>query len=305
MTSENANDRSQQLRITLLDNALDFLLSAAEAVNRNAGPRSLKEAVLHLANGIELVIKARIAQEHWSLIFANIDQASYAKIVSGDFVSVDYGKAIERLREIVGVAVARQSDEHLQSLRKQRNRLTHFASELDAAQTKSLLAKGMAFCVTFCEQQNMVTPDAKGKIDAIHENLASLQEFVDAGMGSIRALDQYTLIWECPECLRKTLAIDGGCAHCLFCERNIDPRRLAVINSAGDTYDCPECYEELTFAFVPSNDEPRRWACFSCGQHGEHYDLCERCELPDDFRDYDQDDDLKICERCWEHLMER
>lgn len=64
MVSENANERSEQLRIALLDNALDSLLSAAEAVHRDEGPRSLKEAVLHLANGVELVIKARIAQEH-------------------------------------------------------------------------------------------------------------------------------------------------------------------------------------------------------------------------------------------------
>ena len=113
MADENASERSEQLRNNLLDNALDFLLSAAEAVYRNEGPRSLKEAVLHLANGVELVIKARIAQEHWSLIFSNIDQASYGKIVNGDFVSVDYDKAIERLEKIVDVTVDGSSTEHL------------------------------------------------------------------------------------------------------------------------------------------------------------------------------------------------
>ena len=302
MVSENANERSEQLRIALLDNALDSLLSAAEAVHRDEGPRSLKEAVLHLANGVELVIKARIAQEHWSLIFSNIDQASYGKIVSGDFVSVGYGKAIERLEGIVDITVERQSKHHLQDLRKHRNLLTHFTGELDAAQTKSLLAKGMAFCVLFCEQQNMTTPAAESKIGDIHVNLAGLQEFVNDRMESIFTTAQYTLIWECPKCWQEALTIDGGVVQCQFCRRDADPHELATFNSEGDIEDCPECDTEQTFAFVLLNNEKGMWVCFSCGEHGEHYDRCLRCDQPEDFRD---SDGVNICDRCWEHIMER
>ena len=299
MVSENANERSEQLRIALLDNALDSLLSAAEAVHRDEGPRSLKEAVLHLANGVELMIKARIAQEHWSLIFSNIDHASYGKIVSGDFVSVDYGKAIERLGGIVDVTVERQSKDHLQALRKQRNLLTHFTGELDATQTKSLLAKGMAFCVEFCEQQNMATPDAESTLGAIHENLIDLQEFVNDRMDSILTTAQYALIWECPECWQEALTIDGGVVQCQFCRRDADRHELATFNSEGDIEDCPECGTEQTFAFVLGNNEKEMWVCFYCGEHGEHYDRCIICNSPDNFFG----DDLKICESCWTHWM--
>ena len=302
MASENANERSENLRITLLDNALDFLLSAAEAVHRDESPRSLKEAVLHLGNGVELVIKARVAQEHWSLIFSNIDQASYGKIVSGDFISVDYNKSIERLKGIVDVTVDPQSSEHLQALRKQRNRLTHFDGELDAAQAKSLLAKGMAFCVEFCQQQNMVTCNAEGKLGDIHVNLAGLQEFVNDRMGSIVATAQYALIWECPECWQEALTIDGGVVQCQFCRRNADPRELAVLNSAGGVEDCPECREEQTFSFVLQNNENEMWVCFWCGEHGEHYDRCMRCDRPDNFRGMEG---MKVCDSCWEHILER
>ena len=301
MVSENANERSEQLRIALLDNALDFLLSAAEAVHRDEGPRSLKEAVLHLANGVELVIKARIAQEHWSLIFSNIDQASYGKIVSGDFVSVGYGKAIERLGGIVDITVERQSKDHLQALRKQRNLLTHFTGELDAAQTKSLLAKGMAFCVSFCEQQNMATPAAESKFGGIHENLSGLQEFVNNRMASILTTAQYALIWECPECWQEALVIDGGTVHCRFCRRNVDPHELATFSSEGDIEDCPECGTEQTFAFVRRYNEEAMWVCFSCGEHGKHYDRCMRCDQLEDSRG---SDGVNICDRCWEHIME-
>lgn len=299
MANENANERSEQLRNTLLDNALDSLLSAAEAVHRDEGPRSLKEAVLHLANGVELVIKARIAQEHWSLIFSNIDQASYKKIAKGEFVSVDYSKAIERLGEIVDVTISDHSNEHLLALRNQRNRLTHFTDEMDAAQTKSLLAKGMAFCVEFCEQQNMVTPDAEAKLGTIHVNLAGLQEFVKDRIGNILTEARGALIWECPECWQKALEIDGGTVHCRFCRRDANPQELAADNSEGDAEDCPECGAEQTFAFILHDNETGMWICFSCGEQGDYYYDCMICDRIEHFRD----DFAKICDSCWEDIM--
>ena len=299
MADENANERSEQLRNTLLDNALDFLLSAAEAVNRDDGHRILKEAVLHLANGVESVIKAWIAQEHWSLIVSSVEQASYDKIVNEDFVSVDYGKAIERLEKIVDVTVDGHSNEHLRNLRNLRNRLAHFTGELDAAQTKSLLAKGMTFCVEFCEQQNMLTPDAEAKIGDIHANLADLQEFINDLMGRILKEAQGAIIWECPECWQEALVIDGGIVHCQFCRRDADPRELAASNSKGDVEDCPECGEGQTFAFVLHNNEEDMWVCFSCGQHGDHYDRCTECNTIG----YFGGDNVKICDSCWQDIM--
>ena len=301
MVSENATDRSERLRIVLMDNALDFLLSAAESVCRDEGPRSLKEAVLHLANGVELVLKARIAQEDWTLIFAHTDQASYDKIVSGDFVSVDYSRAIDRLRKMVGVTIEGDFKKHLSDLRKQRNRLTHFGGELGVAQTKSLLAKGMAFCVAFCEQQGLVNPDADSKLGEIHKNLTGLQEFVADRLNHILATAEYSIIWECRECWQEALTIDGGVVRCQFCRRDADPHRLAAINSEGDVEDCPECYIEQTFAFVLLNNEQGMWVCFSCGIYGDHYERCIRCDSLGDFR-YDE---LKICEICLEYLDER
>ena len=97
MVNDNTDNQSEQLQLNLLDNALDYLLSAAEAVHRDEGPRSLKEAVLHLGNGIELLVKARLARDHWTLIFSNTDQASYDKLADAEFSSVDFPKAIVRL----------------------------------------------------------------------------------------------------------------------------------------------------------------------------------------------------------------
>ena len=297
-----ANIQTEQLQLSLMENALDFLLSAAEAVRRDEGPRSLKEAVLHLANGIELLIKARLAREHWSLIFSSIDHARFDKLAEADFVSVDFPKALARLEQIAGVPIAKSVISHVDNLRKLRNRLTHFTATLDSAQTKSLVAKSMNFCVVFCEQQDMLTSDTESKLGEIHKNLTKLQEFVDDRMRSILEGSEHVRLWECPECWQEALFIDTGETDCKFCRRKTDPQELAASNTESHVEDCPECDSESTFALVLYNNEEGEWVCFACGQSGEDYAHCMRCERMEHFPNRDEG---PICESCWEDIMSR
>ena len=277
------------------------MLSAAEAVSRDEGRRTLKDAILHLGNGIELLLKARLAREHWSLIFSEINKASYEELAKADFTSVDYPTALKRLEQIVGVSIDKSVGSHIDNLRKLRNRLTHFTATLDLAQAKSLVAKSMNFCVEFCEQHDMVTGDAKGKLGEIHMNLTDLQEFVDDRMANILEGWEGALIWECPECWQQALVIDGGQTDCKFCLHKADPQELADDNSESNVVeDCPECGEEATFALVLYNNDEGRWICFSCGQSGEEYDHCIRCNLMASFPDQD---DVKICSSCWSDMV--
>lgn len=287
----------------LLDNALDSLLSAAEAVRRDEGPRSLKEAVLHLGNGVELLVKARLAREHWSLIFSNIDQANYDKLADGEFTSVDFPKAVARLEQIVRVPIDKSIISHVDNLRKLRNRLAHFTAELDPVQTKSLVAKSMNFCVEFCEQQDMVSSNATGKIGEIQVNLTGFQEFIDDRMESIAEEWKGALIWECPGCWQEALVSDGDEVECKFCKRKFDPRELASGNSESEVGDCPECGEHSTFALVLYNNNRTRWVCFSCGQGGENYGRCVRCDRMT--YSLGHDGSTAICDSCWSYPMDQ
>ena len=302
MVSNNTNNQSSQLQDSLLDNALDSLLSAAEAVRRDEGPRSLKEAVLHLANGVELLVKARLAREHWSLIFNNVNQASYEELNRADFASVDFPTALKRLEQIAGVVIEKLVTSHVDNLRRLRNKLTHLTATLDSVQTKSLVAKSMTFCVEFCEQQDMVSPNTASKLGEIHINLTELQEFVNERMKSISGEWKGALIWECPECWQDALVIDAGEADCKFCKRKQDPQELAASKAEGHVEDCPECGSESTFAFVLYNNDDGGWVCFSCGENGENYDRCNRCDRIASFHD---GDDVHICDSCWSDIMRR
>ena len=297
-----ANIQTEQLQLSLLENALDFLLSAAESVHRDDSPRSLKDAVLHVANGVELLVKSRLAREHWTLIFSSIDKASQERLIKGDFVSVDFQNTLTRLEQIVGISIDDPFNTHLDDLRKVRNRLTHFTATLDPVQTRSLLAKSMNWFVDFCEQQDLVTPEVQSQFGEIHKNLTALQEFVDGRME--RILDEWkdALIWECPECWRQALVIDAGEAHCKFCLHKTDPQELAASNTEIPVEDCPECDAESTFALVLYNNEEGEWVCFACGVSGEDYAPCMRCDRMENFPDQDE---VHICESCWSDVMSR
>lgn len=302
MVDGNTNNQSEQLQLILLNNALDFVLSAAEAVRRDEGHRSLKEAVLHLGNGVELLVKARLAREHWSLIFSNVNQASYKELTKADFSSVDFPTARNRLEQIAAVTIEKSVIDHVDRLRKLRNQLTHFTATLDSIQTKSLVAKALAFCVKFCEQQDMVSPDSESKLGEIHRNLAEIQEFVDERMSTISREWREALVWECPECWQTALVIDGGEVHCKFCRQEADPVELAVTESGASVDNCPECGEESTFAFTLYGTYIGVWVCFSCGVKSENYDRCFRCDqvayTPDP-------GEVFYCENCWDHILSR
>src|SRR6266568_2543373 len=80
--------RLARLQLSLLGNALDYLENAvnraAHVASRLDDPgttprrehRRWKYAVLHLEAGVELLLKARLSREHWSLVFADVDKAT-------------------------------------------------------------------------------------------------------------------------------------------------------------------------------------------------------------------------------------
>ena len=290
------------VHLNLVENGLDFLLSAAEAVQRDESPRSLKDAVLHVANGTELLFKARLAEEHWTLIFANPDEASHEKLAEEEFRSVDFQRAMERLEKIARVQLGKDTTTHLNNLRKFRNRLTHFTSYLDPAQAKSLVAKSMAFCVRFCEDHSKETLTVESQLVEIHQLLGELQEFVDERMKRISEELEDAYVVECPECWQETVVIDGGVVYCKFCRQHVSPQSIAATYSEGEIEDCPECGEIQTFATVLYSNDIVGWSCYSCGQGGQNYHRCERCYQLEYFSDGTA---FKWCENCMSYLSNR
>ena len=278
---ETTADRSVKesvFQLNLLENALDFILSAAEFAQRD-DPRGWKYSVLHLADGLELLLKARLELEHWSLLFRQVDQASQDNLNSGDFESVDFSSAYTRLKKVVKVTIQDSDWKHLDDLRKRRNRIRHYTVQVDLHQVRSVVANCMNFCIEFSKDQGLSDHDAsvQGKLTEVHNHLNEFQEFVDARLKAIAPeLDQMTN-WDCPECWQHTVPIGEESPVCRFCGYTISPTDLAAGNSEGDVEDCPECHGESTVGFILYNNDDGAWMCFLCGVESDDFQHCFRC----------------------------
>lgn len=103
----------------LIANATDFLKSAT--ADLSARP---KHSVIAFYTAIELILKARLMAEHWTLVVSkNADRNNFAK---GDFVSITFDEACTRLQSVIGSPLPDNAKAIFNSLRKHRNKMVHF-----------------------------------------------------------------------------------------------------------------------------------------------------------------------------------
>ncbi|MCK9487882.1 MAG: hypothetical protein M0Q42_00490 [Xanthomonadales bacterium] len=107
---------------SLIRNAFDFLGRSIDDLQAHP-----KYSVINFYSAVELLLKARLLKEHWSLIVAKPDEADKAKFLRGDFKSVALDEANKRLAKIVGDGLTDDELKCFNGLRKERNQMVHFA----------------------------------------------------------------------------------------------------------------------------------------------------------------------------------
>lgn len=289
----------KRLPVSILENALDFAQSAAEYV-KSSKPRNLKYAILHLAAGIELLLKARLAGEHWTLIVSRVSDANRARLSTGDFISVNIETAWARLEEIAGLQFARNVFKDVDELRRLRNKIQHFDMSIDSNQALSLLAKGHNFVIDFAK--NHMAKDYKRfeqQFDAIRGHLNRFEGFVAHRLETIKdALEAAKRKVDCPRCYQETLILDDDALKCAFCDYQSDYEELArEIGESDEVLMCPEC-GEIACTFVVFNNEDAGWKCIACGERGD-YQVCGRCGQGL------SKEDTGICAGCWDYMISK
>lgn len=119
-----------------LDNGLDYLESVVENLQGSPTPRELKYAALHLAAGVEVLLKARLLNEDWRLVFRDVDGADEDALAAGTFKSVGIYEAIKRLRQ-AGVRIGEDNERAVIRSYRRRNALQHFGLRQSAEAIKA------------------------------------------------------------------------------------------------------------------------------------------------------------------------
>ncbi|WP_406067723.1 hypothetical protein OG372_04090 [Streptomyces sp. NBC_01020] len=231
-----------------VENGIDYLRDVVDRLARRdaspVAPRDLKYAVLHLQAATEVLLKYRLALEHWSLVVEKLDLAKTSKgkqitqerFDRGDFLSCSPGETVLRLQNIVGVSISAEEESAIRSLAKSRNALQHYGLTDTEGTIESRAAEVLDFLIRFLdeellpelaeEQRDRVEDD----LEYIRTGLARIRGFVKQRMERLQVelapFEDRTL--ECPNCRQWALVAGGEeGTTCLFCHVTLDPKLTA------------------------------------------------------------------------------
>jgi len=307
-----------------LENGLDYVESVVDHLVGNPTPRDLKYAILHLAAAIEVILKARLGQEHWSLIFRTVDSAERSAFEKGDFESVGAAGAIDRLIKIVGLQFSDKDRVSIKRVIERRNRLQHHGLTASTQETQAVAVAALNFLIGFVDRQMRGEPgQEEAKVEAtlnrIREALSGISNLVEIRMKSLKTqLEAHHFVLECPACGQEALVVDDPCS-CLFCLLRGEPEDIAkryveevllvtqyeVVKDGGvwPISWCPSCERETLVAEGHYSAEAR-WYCFAEAERWTHAEIeaCGRCGEPTLVGDHD--DGLAVCRSCLSYYLE-
>ena len=306
------------MEINLLENAFDYILDAVQQLQgKRPSKKRIKYGIVHLWSGIELLLKKRLLEEHWSLIFRDINKADKKALETGEFTSVYFDDAIVRLNKICGVDLGQYKDP-LNKIREDRNRLEHFQITLSRSEAISNLVKAWGFILDFTSIHIKFEddPEAIDLFEKIKEKMIVHEKFINERLESItpeikRLKSEqypYTII-DCPLCFQDALILKGGTCECLFCNAKLDwelaMERWVILTEGYYRYydkdrlvdplitECPECEFEALYRFEDGDAQPPDPAaiCFHCGIAIPY---CYWCSSAGE----SLDDDDRFCNEC-------
>ncbi|ABC82997.1 hypothetical protein [Anaeromyxobacter dehalogenans] len=160
------------LKLSLLSNGIDFIQSGIEHffLKDDPDPRSHKYAILHLFAGVLLLLKERLRQEHWSLIFKDVARAG-----ESDAKTVDFDEALQRLKSCSKIRISDRDAKLLRKAQLLRNRLEHYEFELNLQESQNLIGRLSEFTYLFL-RDNLATDLERHLSPEVWERLRDLRE---------------------------------------------------------------------------------------------------------------------------------
>jgi hypothetical protein len=316
--------QERQIHFPPVPNGIDYLRDVVDRLARDSGEpseRDLKYAVLHLQAAAEVLLKARLRQEHWSLVISKADKTNFKKFEKGEFESATNIETVRRLVEVVGLDIGADDKKILLDLATTRNQLQHWGITEEANAVLTRAADVLDFLVRFLDHYLLPDLDADDEeavaddLEEIRTGLTRIESYVTSRMERLREMDlkgHEARTVRCPDCQQLALIVDGGTNSCLFCPRLwTDPLELASAYDNAFGYsaapgepfeetlvDCPDCdTPTLVLEAETVASDGSVPLCFNCAEIQGDLDECVRCG-----RLYRPTDEEVICSSCFADL---
>ncbi|MCR4322065.1 MAG: transposase [Candidatus Brocadiaceae bacterium] len=283
----------------VVENAFDFFQKSLEEFDKKP-----KYSVIHFHAAVELIMKARLLWEHWTLIITRPETANLKSFRSGDFQSVSIKDAKARLEAIVQEGLSQAEYECFLRLSDHRNRMVHFyhtgntgnKSEFEKIVAEQCLA--WYYVSRIFERWNEQFQSYKKGIAKIDKVMHKHRKYLKAKFGALgedieRLKSRGILFSVCPSCGFKSFGEDSGNEpildyECLVCKAR----------ETGLKVDCPKCGEENKLIGEPRHE------CSKCGHKFDEKDV--QAFLTKDFV-YDKHDPERSivahCDECGGYEM--
>ena len=320
----------QEIFDSLARNAFDFLnraiLDFAE---------SPKYSVIHFCAAVEMLLKARLMCEHWSLIVAKPNEANLDKFVEGDFISVTLSDARARLKDIAKEDISSDAYNSFRALANHRNKMIHFFHKAlesdDAAKTEIVIEQCRAWFHLhrllrgwkgYFSDFDTEIRDADYSMKAHGKYLQTKFKALKAELENARkegnvpqecnichykaaiptSLDDQVAFTKCLVCDYKELEVKLTCPHC---------QETTVVAGNGDS-ECQHCHGELTpedvFNSLYDSGDAHAWIADgddtyqpgNCGYCDGYHTVVKRGDYYLCTDCFDWSDTISQCEWCQE-----
>jgi hypothetical protein len=256
----------------LVENGLDFLSHSIREFKEFP-----KYSVIHFYTAVELLLKARLMFEHWSLVVSKQQEPDWDRFVAGDFQSVALDDAANRLQKAARTGLTDRELRAFRAVRTHRNKMVHFFHEADSVEDGKLREKiaKEQFTAWYLLHSRLVDQwrdvferwlGQIGEIDTkLREHRTFLQVVFDQKKPEIEKLREKGFAFdECPSCgfISQCHEQNGRVLYtstCLVC--GLSERHL--------TMECPACGEPVAFINEGFAD------CTSCGKHLDPEDIID------------------------------
>lgn len=260
----------------IVENGLDFLDRSLEDFETHP-----KYSVIHFHAGVELLLKARLMAEHWSLVVSKRQSPDWKLFQVGDFISVSLDEAAERLEKVVRSGLSKRELDAFRSLARHRNRMVHFFHEASNVEAADELLRKIAreqlgawyflYRLLTDRWSNVFSP-WKESLEDFGKRLRKHDQYLQIAFEYLKQhlekrANEGALFRDCPSCGFAALEIEEEVGElfegtCLVCE--FHERCLSAV--------CPDCDAPITF-FSGGFGQ-----CHSCGKKFDPQDLVHLIE---------------------------
>jgi len=132
---------NDELLSNLIDNGFDFLEKGIDQFKDDP-----KYSVINFCAAVELLLKARLMHEHWSLVVSspNNSHPNIQKFRSGDFKSINFTDLVPRIEAVTGEKIPKDATIAFKRLADHRNKMIHFFHEAHFALASGKLLEEIA-----------------------------------------------------------------------------------------------------------------------------------------------------------------